>query len=34
MVGTLGTNWKQVKQQLITMWQIVKQVREETTVAG
>jgi hypothetical protein len=32
MVGALGTNWNQIKRELITMWQIVKQVREEITV--
>lgn len=30
LVGVLGTNWNQIKHELITMWQIVKQVREET----
>jgi hypothetical protein len=33
MVGVIGTNWNQIKRELITMWQIVKHVREETTVA-
>jgi hypothetical protein len=32
MVGVLGTNWNQIKRELITMWQIVNQVREETAV--
>jgi hypothetical protein len=32
MVGVLGTNWNQIKLELLTMWQIVKQVREETGV--
>jgi hypothetical protein len=32
MVGVVGTNWNQVKRELIAMWQIVKQVREETVV--
>jgi hypothetical protein len=30
MIGVIGTNWNQIKRELITMWQIVKQVREET----
>jgi len=34
MVGVLGTNWNQIKREMITMWQIVKQVREETAVAA
>jgi hypothetical protein len=29
MVGVMGTNWNQIKRELITMWQIVKQVRRE-----
>jgi hypothetical protein len=33
MVGVIGTNWDQIKRELITMWQIVKAVREETAVA-
>lgn len=30
----LGTNWNQIKRELITMWQIVKAIREENTVAA
>ena len=30
MVGVIGTNWNQIKSELITMWKIVKTVREET----
>jgi hypothetical protein len=33
MVGVGESNWNQVKRELITMWRIVKAVREETTVA-
>jgi hypothetical protein len=32
MVGVIGTNWNQIKRELITMWQIVNQVRKETPV--
>jgi hypothetical protein len=32
MVGVLGTNWNQIKPELITMWRIVKVIREENTV--
>jgi len=32
MVGVLGTNWNQVKGELISMWQIVKTIREKTAV--
>lgn len=32
MIGVLETNWNQIKRELITMWQIVNKVREETTV--
>jgi len=32
MVGVIGTNWNQIKRELIAMWQIVKQVREENTI--
>jgi hypothetical protein len=33
LIGVIGTNWNQLKWELIAMWQIVKQVREETTDA-
>lgn len=33
MVATIGTNWNQIKRELITMWEIVKAVRQETTAA-
>jgi hypothetical protein len=33
MVGLLGTNRNQIKRELITMWRIVKAVREEATSA-
>lgn len=29
VVGLIGTNWNQIKRELITMWQIVKTVRGE-----
>jgi hypothetical protein len=32
MVGVVETNWNQIKRELISMWQIVNQVRAETTV--
>jgi hypothetical protein len=32
IVGVLGTNWNQIKRELITMWQIVSQVREEQSL--
>jgi hypothetical protein len=32
MVGVVGTNWNQIKRELITMWQIVNQVRKEAPV--
>ena len=31
--GLVGANRNQIKRELMTMWQIVEQVREETTVA-
>lgn len=34
MVGVVGTNWNQIKRELIAMWQIVKQVRTETTLVA
>jgi hypothetical protein len=33
MVGVIGTNWNQIKRELIMMWQIVKQIRTETATA-
>jgi len=30
MVGVVGTNWNQIKRELITMWEIVRQIREST----
>ena len=33
LVGVLGTNWNQIKRELIAMWQIINDAREETTVA-
>jgi hypothetical protein len=33
MVGKIGTNWNQIKRELIGMWQIVKVVREEASAA-
>jgi len=32
MVGVVGTNWNQIKRELIAMWQIVKQIREEQSL--
>jgi hypothetical protein len=32
MVGVIGTNWNQIKRELIDMYQIAKQVRKETLV--
>jgi len=29
----IGTNWNQIKRELVIMWKIVKQIKEETTVA-
>ena len=34
LVGVLGTNWNQIKLELIAMWVILKAVREETTIAA
>ena len=32
MVGVIGTNWNQIKSELITMWEIVRTIREEVSV--
>ncbi len=32
MVGVLGTNWNQIKRELIEIWKIVNKVRQETSV--
>jgi hypothetical protein len=32
LVDVIGTNWNHIKRELIIMWQIVVQIREETTV--
>ena len=33
LVGLIEPNWNQIKRELITMWQIVNEVRKDTPVA-
>jgi hypothetical protein len=33
MVSLIGSNWNQIKHELIAMWQIVNEVRKLTPVA-
>lgn len=32
LVGSAESNWNQIKRQLITMWQIVNEIRNENPV--